>query len=93
MRSKELTHLSWNIRNLFFFFETKLNSNRHSIFPQILLFRRLMKKRNTSLQGTLNDISENQIYLNINHLKNGQYDLKIMFNNKVIKETTFQKPT
>lgn len=52
-----------------------------------------MKKKINSLQGTLNDISEQQIYLNIGHLKNGKYVLKIMFNNKVIKETTFEKPT
>lgn len=54
-------------------------------------FRRLMNKEHDSLEGTLNNISEQQIYLNINHLKNGRYVLRIMFNNKVIMETTFQK--
>ena len=51
-----------------------------------------MKKEKSLLEGTLDHIPENQIYLNINHLKDGSYLLKLMYKNKVIKEITFQKP-
>ena len=51
-----------------------------------------MKKEKSLLEGTLDHIPENQIYLNINHLKDGSYLLKITYKNKVIKEITFQKP-
>jgi hypothetical protein len=50
-----------------------------------------MKKEKRLLEGTLGRIPENQIYLNINHLEDGSYLLKIMYQNKVIKEITFQK--
>ena len=51
-----------------------------------------MKKEKRLLEGTLDHFPENQIYLNINHLEDGSYLLKIMHKNKVIKEFTFQKP-
>ncbi len=51
-----------------------------------------MKKKPISFKGGLEKVPEHQIYLNINHLENGTYILKIMHNNKVIKSTTFQKP-
>lgn len=50
-----------------------------------------MKKKKQSLEGTLNKIPENQIYLNINHLKDGIYTLNIMYKNKLIKKTHFKK--
>ena len=49
-----------------------------------------MKKKN-SLEGSLDDIPENQIYLNIDSLKDGSYELKILHKNKIIKKTTFKK--
>lgn len=49
-----------------------------------------MKKKN-NLEGSLDNFPENQIYLNINHLKDGTYVLKIMHKNKVIKKTVFKK--
>jgi len=51
-----------------------------------------MKKEKSPFEGTLDSIPENQIYLNINHLNDGSYLLKIIYQNKVIKEITFQKP-
>ncbi|WP_273567974.1 hypothetical protein [Maribacter halichondriae] len=43
------------------------------------------------MEGSLDSFPENQIYLNIDQLKDGTYVLKIMKNNKVIKKTTFKK--
>lgn len=50
-----------------------------------------MKQKQNSLKGTLDSLPEKQIYLNINHLKDGYYVLKIMHKNKVIKKTCFNK--
>ena len=53
-----------------------------------------MKKKNKNqniLEGSLDSFPENQIYLNINHLEDGTYVLKIMHNDKLIKKTIFKK--
>ncbi|WP_339651413.1 hypothetical protein [uncultured Maribacter sp.] len=50
-----------------------------------------MKQKQDGLEGTLDHAPENQIYLNINYLKDGQYRLNIIHKNKVIKQTTFKK--
>jgi len=50
-----------------------------------------MKKKQDGLEGTLEDFTENQIFLNINCLGDGQYQLNIMHRNKIIKQTTFKK--
>ncbi|WP_424367604.1 hypothetical protein [Maribacter sp.] len=50
-----------------------------------------MKNKQNDLKGTVQRIPENQIYLNINHLNDGTYVLKIIHKNKVIKETSFKK--
>lgn len=41
--------------------------------------------------GTLNEVSSNKIYLNINNLKKGTYTLKIINKNKVVIKMTFNK--
>ena len=51
----------------------------------------MMTAKQTKMEGSLESFPENQIYLNIQHLKNGTYVLKIMNNNKVIKKTIFKK--
>jgi len=51
----------------------------------------VMKQKDESLNGTLDSFPEKQIYLNINHLKDGTYVLKIMHKNKLIKKTIFKK--
>jgi len=48
-------------------------------------------KKKKSLEGSLDSFPKNQIYLNINHLEDGSYVLKIICKNKVIKETRFNK--
>jgi hypothetical protein len=50
-----------------------------------------MKKKQDGLEGTLEEFPENQIFLNINYLEDGQYRLNIMHRNKIIKQTTFKK--
>ncbi|MDC7999664.1 hypothetical protein POV26_01295 [Aequorivita todarodis] len=48
-------------------------------------------KKTKQYSGNLGIVPGKQIYLNINNLANGIYTLKIMLNNKVIKEVTFKK--
>ncbi len=48
-----------------------------------------MKKK--AYTGTLESLKAHEIYLNINYLKRGNYSLKIIHNNKIIKNTHFTK--
>lgn len=48
-----------------------------------------MKPKN--YEGKLKDIPKNKIYLNINQLEKGEYILKIVSKNKIIKSTSFTK--
>ena len=48
-----------------------------------------MKKKR--YEGELKDMPGFEIYLNINHLKKGNYELKIINQNKVIKRIHFKK--
>lgn len=50
-----------------------------------------MKQNDEGLEGTLDSFPQKEIYLNINHLEEGTYLLKITHRNKVIKKTTFKK--
>ncbi|MEO0573004.1 MAG: hypothetical protein AAF039_14950 [Bacteroidota bacterium] len=50
-----------------------------------------MKKKGLRYEGMLDSIPSFQIRLNINHLKNGKYTLKIVHKNKIIKQTHFTK--
>ncbi len=50
----------------------------------------MSKKRNV-YAGKIELEPFTQIYLNINHLAEGIYTLKITHKNKVIKQTTFKK--
>ncbi|NND62939.1 MAG: hypothetical protein HKN48_07060 [Flavobacteriaceae bacterium] len=49
-----------------------------------------MKKRRV-YEGTLENVPNKQILININRMSEGIYTLKILYNNKVIKKTTFKK--
>jgi hypothetical protein len=51
-----------------------------------------MKKKHHVYSGAIEVTPSKQIYLNINHLTEGIYTLKITHKNKVIKQTTFKKP-
>ncbi|WP_445381337.1 hypothetical protein [Robiginitalea sp. IMCC43444] len=48
-----------------------------------------MKKKR--YEGALKEMQGFEIYLNINHLKQGNYELKIINKNKVIKRIHFKK--
>lgn len=37
------------------------------------------------------ELKYNKIYLNIDHLKNGEYELQILLNNKVVKTVNIIK--
>lgn len=50
-----------------------------------------MKKKGLRYEGKLDSFHGFQIRLNINHLKNGKYTLKIVHRDKVIKQTHFTK--
>ena len=48
-----------------------------------------MKKE--KLVGHIEKLPSTKIYLNINHLEKGIYDLNIIYKNKIIKTTCFNK--
>ncbi len=50
-----------------------------------------MKKKRKILKGQLPQIPDKKIYLNVNALEKGDYELKIINKNKIIKKTTFKK--
>ena len=50
-----------------------------------------MVKNNKTFMGKLEYAPKHKIYLNVNHLEKGEYTLKIVYKNKVIKKTTFKK--
>lgn len=48
-----------------------------------------MKKKR--YEGTLQNVPEFEIFLNVNHLEKGKYKLKIINKKKIIKSTHFTK--
>ncbi len=50
-----------------------------------------MVKKKKTFEGELDHFPKHKIYLNVNHLDKGRYILKIVYKNKVIKKTTFNK--
>ncbi len=50
-----------------------------------------MNKKPKQLKGKLPPMPDHEIYLNVNALDDGEYELKIMNKNKVIKKTKFKK--
>ncbi len=48
-----------------------------------------MKKK--KYEGTINKLNTHKIFLNIKHLEKGNYVLKILNCNRIIKTTTFKK--
>jgi hypothetical protein len=47
--------------------------------------------KSTRYEGSMYDIPAHEIYLNITHLDKGNYVLKIIYKNKVVKSTWFTK--
>ncbi len=50
-----------------------------------------MNKKSKQLKGKLPPMPSHEIYLNVNALQEGEYELRIIDKNKVIKKTTFKK--
>ena len=50
-----------------------------------------MKKQRKTLIGNVPQVPDQEIYLNVNALAEGTYELKIINKNKVIKKTSFKK--
>lgn len=46
---------------------------------------------NTKYEGSLEEFISHEIYLNVNHLAHGNYKLKILNRDKVIKTIYFKK--
>ncbi len=52
---------------------------------------RMSKKVKYHFEGHLEKPPSQKIYLNINHLEKGNYELNIIYKNKILKKTTFKK--
>jgi len=50
-----------------------------------------MKRKHKILKGQLPEMPDKEIYLNVNALEDGAYELNIVNKNKIIKKTTFKK--
>lgn len=50
-----------------------------------------MEKKSNKYKGELPPMLDHKIYLNVNALKKGEYELKIIDKNKIIKKITFKK--
>lgn len=50
-----------------------------------------MSKSKITYTGTIEELLSKNILVNINYLKDGNYSLKIMHKNKIIKEVSFSK--
>lgn len=49
------------------------------------------KKKNHNYIGELKQFPSTKVYLNVNYLEEGNYELHIIHKNKLIKKTTFKK--
>jgi hypothetical protein len=51
----------------------------------------MTKKKTMDYGAKLESLPDKKIYLNINHIEKGNYELNIIHHNKLIKKTTFKK--
>lgn len=49
------------------------------------------KKKKIQYEGQIEKLPDKKIYLNINHLEKGEYELNIINKNKLIIKTKFNK--
>ena len=49
------------------------------------------KKKNITYKGQIEKLPDKKIYININHLEKGNYELNIINQNKLIIKTKFNK--
>jgi len=50
------------------------------------------KKKPVHFETRLEELPGKKIYLNVGHLDKGEYELNIVYKNKLIVKTTFKKP-
>lgn len=51
----------------------------------------MSKKENTKYEANINQFFDKKIYINVNHLEKGDYELRVINKNKLIVKTTFKK--
>lgn len=51
----------------------------------------MSKKKYIQYEGHIEKLPDKKIYLNINHLEKGEYELNIINKNKLIVKTKFNK--
>ena len=51
----------------------------------------MFKNKLHHYEGNLEKLLQKKIYINVNHLDKGNYELHIIQNNKLILKTTFKK--
>lgn len=49
------------------------------------------KKKTHNYTGEIEKFPSTKVYLNVNYLEKGNYELHIIHKNKLIKKTTFKK--
>lgn len=50
-----------------------------------------MPQKHHKYEAKLNELPSKKIYINVNHLEKGDYELNIINKNKLITKTTFKK--
>jgi len=50
-----------------------------------------MKKRHKVYYGKISDFLIKKIYINVNHLEKGDYEINIVHRNKIIKKFHFRR--
>jgi len=51
----------------------------------------MTKKKETKYQGEIEKLPNKKIYINVNNLEKGDYEINITHQNKLVKKTTFKK--
>lgn len=50
-----------------------------------------MLQKKTTYESKIEQLPSNKIYINVNKMEKGDYELNIINQNKLIKKTTFKK--
>jgi len=51
----------------------------------------MSKKKPTRYKGKIENLQEKMIYINVNHLEKGDYQIDIIHKNKVLTKAAFKK--
>ncbi len=51
----------------------------------------MAKKARKKYEGKIDELPDKKIYINVNNLEKGDYEINITHQNKLIKKTTFKK--